>query len=297
MQPTQNSVRHFTTNNNLTMLWEVLLDELHISQSPNSQSVVQNIKTVFDSNINMFKIKANPNYGLMNLNKQFLNQVLIAVNHLFPNLKQEQQIKLINISDEVLDEPYKVEDIHNARQTNFEKQVTNKRLEFENSINMKKPPVIDFTDKAEPEIKITEMEALIAETMAKRKFDIEQIQNVNPNTYIPVSEKPINDKSVKKVSFDENKNITLQIDEYQIVTINDNKNYEQPSQLDTNSIFSKLKKTNTRTESEAQPPDEFNKRMNERMNDIETKLDYLVSMIQRMTSDLQVIIKSSNNTA
>jgi len=221
-----NPISNFTNSKNLTMLWDVLLDELHIN--PNSTTVVQNIKTVFDSNINMFKIKANPNYGLMNLNKQFLNQVLIAVNHLFPNLKQEQQIKLINISDEVLDEPYKVEDIHNARQNNFEKQVTNKRLEFENSINIKKPTPVDFSDKVEPEIKITEMEALISETMARRKFDIEQIQN---NTTIQNTNTNTN-KPVKKVSFNENDNLTLHINEYQ----NEN-------ELESNNIFSKLKKT------------------------------------------------------
>lgn len=299
MQSTQNSVKHFTTNNNLTMLWEVLLDELHIN--PNS-SAIQNIKTVFDGNISLFTTRANPNAGIMNLNKQFLNQVLIAVNQLFPNLKQEQQVKLINISDEVLEEPYKVEDIHNARQTNFEKQVTNKRLEFESSINVKKPPTVDFTDKVEPEIKITEMEALIAETMAKRKFDIDQIQNVNTRLSL-VNDKPISDKSVKKVSFDENKNITLQIDEYQVVTNNDNKNNEPPSYLDTNSIFSKLKKTtvikseNTLENNQTSSQHDLINKMNERMNDIEAKIDNVVSMIQKMTSDIHLIMNStSNNT-
>ena len=32
-------------------------------------------------------------------------------------------MKRISISNEVSDEPYKVEDIHNARQTDFEKQL------------------------------------------------------------------------------------------------------------------------------------------------------------------------------
>jgi hypothetical protein len=179
MNPTQN-IKNFLNSKNVSMLWEVLLDELNIN--PNSSAILQNIKTVFDGNISLFTTKANPNMGLMNLNKLFLNQVLIAVNQLFPNLKQEQQqMKLINISDEVIGEPYKVEDIHNARQTDFDKQVTDKRAEFENSINMKKPQPVDFSDKVEPEMKIMEMEALIAETMAKRKFDIEQIQGLNAN--------------------------------------------------------------------------------------------------------------------
>ena len=160
-------VQQFTTSKNLTMLWDVLLDELHIDIE--HKQIIHNIKTVFDGNISLFTTRANPNTGLMNLNKQFLNQVLIAVNQLFPNLKQEQQMKRISISNEVLDEPYKVEDIHNARQTDFEKQVINKRNEFDNSINVKKPKPVDFSDKTDSNIKITEMEALIAETVANRK--------------------------------------------------------------------------------------------------------------------------------
>ena len=282
MQSTQNSLKHFTTNKNLTMLWEVLLDELHINKSPNSSAIVQNIQTVFDGNISLFTTRANPNAGIMNLNKQFLNQVLIAVNQLFPNLKQEQQIKLINISDEVLEEPYKVEDIHSARQTNFEKQVSNKRLEFESSINVKKPPVVDFKDKTEPEIKITEMEALIAETMAKRKFDIDQIQNVNTNTKASL---------VKKVSFDENKNITLQIEEFQ--------NENQIDQLDTYNIFSKLKKTvNKETNIINHDVNDNNKdisQINIRINELNNKIDTILKMIEHVSIDLQKLMETNKD--
>ena len=215
------SIQHFTNGKNLSMLWELLLDELQINL--NSTTIVQNIKTVFDGNINLFKTRANPNAGLMNLNKQFLNQLLIAVNQLFPNLKQEQQLlqqqqqmKRINISEEVLlDEPYKVEDIHNARQTDFEKQFINKRNEFEKTINAKKPQPIDFSDKVEPDSKITEMELLIAETVSKRKYEIEQLQwmpssqtKLDVNLQTKSETKSINKKPEKKtdktVSFNDN---------------------------------------------------------------------------------------------
>jgi predicted DNA-binding protein (UPF0251 family) len=112
---------------------------------------------------------------LVNLNKQFLSQVLIAVNRLFPNLKQEQEFKRIQISSEEVS-PYKIEDIRDARQDNFEKQLHLKRSEFENAINANKPKEIDFSEKIDDD-KIREMDTLIAETVARRKFDIEQIQN------------------------------------------------------------------------------------------------------------------------
>lgn len=263
------SIQHFTNGKNLSMLWELLLDELQIN--PNSTTIVQNIKTVFDGNINLFKTRANPNAGLMNLNKQFLNQLLIAVNQLFPNLKQEQQLlqqqqqmKRINISEEVLDEPYKVEDIHNARQTDFEKQFLNKRNEFEKTINAKKPQPIDFSDKVEPDSKITEMESLIAETMAKRKYEIEQLQGIpssqtkldvnldaklDVNLQIKSETKSINKKTEKTVSFDDN--VTYKdIDNY-----NDNENKEENEEniINMNNIFSKLKKNQITSYSHSEP--------------------------------------------
>ena len=260
----------FNTKKNIELLWEVLLDELNIN--PNSSTILQNIKTVFDGNISLFTTKANPNMGLMNLNKLFLNQVLIAVNQLFPNLKQEQQMKLINISDEVIGEPYKVEDIHNARQTDFEKQVADKRNEFESSINQKKPQPVDFSDKVEPEMKIMEMEALIAETMAKRKFDIEQIQGLNSNansnsnslinTSINVKKTPsLQTKTEKTVSF--NDNVTLHIDDYDYENVNNINNIKPDIQT---SIFNKLKKTTPDTN----------------LSELNNKIDTLVTMMEKI---------------
>jgi predicted DNA-binding protein (UPF0251 family) len=154
-----------------------LLDELHID--PNNKPIVTNIRTVFESNIQPFtkntSANMNGNMQLVNLNKQFLSQVLIAVNRLFPNLKQEQEFKRIQISSEEVS-PYKIEDIRDARQDNFEKQLHLKRSEFENAINANKPKEIDFSEKIDDD-KIREMDTLIAETVARRKFDIEQIQN------------------------------------------------------------------------------------------------------------------------
>ena len=256
------NIKNFLNNKNVIMLWEVLLDELHIN--PNSSTVVQNIKTVFDGNISLFTTRANPTAGLMNMNKLFLNQVLIAVNQLFPNLKQEQQMKLINISEEIIGEPYKVEDIHNARQTDFEKQVSDKRNEFESSINLKKPQPVDFSDKVEPEMKIMEMEALIAETMAKRKFDIEQIRGTNPVTNANTNTVT---KPEKSVSF--NDNVTLHVDDYESINLTETSKIET---IETSNIFNKLKKTSsygTMT-------------VDTKISELNNKLDSLVIMMQKI---------------
>jgi hypothetical protein len=169
------NISKFLNKQNIKLLWDVLLDELQIDI--NNKTIVTNIRTVFESNINPFTSNANkiPHLMLVELNKQFLSQVVIAVNRLFPNLKKEKEFKLINITSEEIVEPYKVEDIHSARQDNFEKQVLRKRLEFEKSINLNKPPQLDFSEKMD-DGKIKEMDSLIAETIARRNFDIEQFQ-------------------------------------------------------------------------------------------------------------------------
>ena len=283
------SIQHFVNLKNLSMLWEVLLDELHIN-TPNSGPIVQNIKTVFDGNVNLFKTRANPNMGLMNMNKQFLNQLLIAVNQLFPNLKKEQlqqeQMKRINISDELLtlDEPYKVEDIQNARQSDFEKQLMSKRTEFENSINGKKPKPIDFSDKVEPELKITEMEALISETMAKRKFDIEQIQGQNHSQETEI--KPSTKKSDKTVTFDDN---IRHINDYNETFVAAQEENEE-NIINTNNIFNKLKKNKpeviTQPLLEKVNNSQEIQMLEKKIDNLSVKIDAVITMIKRIDTKL-----------
>lgn len=166
----------FKQRDNLLLLWEVLLDELNI-QNDNSQ-LISNLRKIFDSNITPFVNKANPQSNLVELNKLFLKQVSTAINRLMPGLKEKQNIKKITISDEEIQQPYTIEDIHSFRQTEFEKKLEQQKKEFDNAINPKKPKEVDFTYN-EKETKITEMEHLIADTIARRNYEIEQIQSAN----------------------------------------------------------------------------------------------------------------------
>lgn len=171
-----NNLTQFRQRENLLLLWEVLLDELNI-QNDNPQ-VISNVKKIFDSNITPFISKATPQSNLIELNKLFLKQVTAAINRLMPGITQRQNIKKITIMDEEVPQPYTIEDIHSFRQTEFEKKLEEQKREFDNAINPKKPTEVDFTYK-EKEIKITEMEHLIADTIARRKYELEEIQHNN----------------------------------------------------------------------------------------------------------------------
>ena len=187
---------------NINLLWDVLLDELCINTS--NKTLVTNIKTVFESNIKLFTARCNPKTHIMELNKQFLSQVVFAVNRLFPNLNkqnQEQNIKKINITNEESSEPYKIEDIHLSRQTEFEKGVERKRMELENYMTPQKPKELDFS-YGDLDGKITEMDSLISEKMVQRNLDIEQLynsSNIDPETWLKPKETSVKTEKINRL--------------------------------------------------------------------------------------------------
>jgi hypothetical protein len=237
-----NSVK-FTDKENINMLWDVLLDELYLTNS--NKNLVNNVRIIFDSNINPFLSKANPKNNMMVLNKQFLSQVLLAVNKLMPNLK-DNQMKKITIYPEEMSEPYKIEDLQASRQQEFEKAFEQKRIEMENYMTPQKPKNVDFSDKVVDE-KIKSMDYLVSEKMAQRNLELETLQNSQYNTDSNwVLENNTNNNNnnntnnnnnnrLKYLSIDSNNNVSLSINEKpRKVTWND--------QQTTTSIFNKLKK-------------------------------------------------------
>lgn len=248
----------------MNLLWDVLLDELHINT--NNKSVITNVKAVFEGNIKPFTSKSNPKSPIMELNKQFLSQVVLAVNRLFPNFtfvsesKQEQNIKRITITNEDVSEPYKIEDIHASRQSDFEKELERKRMDLDNYMTPQKPRELDFSDRG-LDGKITAMDSLVAEKMAQRNLEVEQFQSshhntsgVDPEKWLKSSETSVkgektnpfqnqnqNQNRLKHINIDNNNNISLTIQENKTpkkVSWDDNNITEEP----IINIFQKLKK-------------------------------------------------------
>jgi predicted DNA-binding protein (UPF0251 family) len=221
---------------------------------------------------------------LVNLNKQFLSQVLIAVNRLFPNLKQEQDFKRIQISSEEVS-PYKIEDIREVRQDNFEKQVSIKRADFENYINLNKPKELDFSEKIDDD-KITEMDTLIAETVARRKFDIEQIQNT------VVTEDPENWLQPQKIT---NTNINTNVKEVPNPDLSIYRKLKL-KQINENTVISA--NTNTNQKKNVSWDDEKTSNISlliEEIQEIPTdKVDILMNKVDILIDLMTKLIKQSN---
>ena len=317
-----NDFSQFTNSHNLDLLWEVLLDELNINIE--NKNLLSNIRLVFESNLKLFTSRSNPNTNIINLNKQFLSQLLIAVNKLFPNFssiqKADPNVKRINITNEDILEPYKIEDIQSARKSDFDKELEIKKMELENYLTPVKPKELDFSDKnLDAIIPSGGMDSLLADKMAERNFDIENIQhasfntsNINLEQWLKPKETSVNsekkeqrqmelnNKNPKKVSWNEtvNSNISLKI--------------EETSTLD---IFQKLKKNNlentSQTESKYQVqntnplPDQVevfknesniknqinqnvpiipNAEMIKQLNEMNKKIDNLYEIISKLTN-------------
>ena len=152
----------FLSKENIEILWDVLLEEPIIKNTNKTKQ--QQIYLAFYANVSIFFERERGNFlDLISLNKKFLGQMLKVLR----NEKQDKQDKYEKHDKNL----YKVEDIQNARQDIFEKELAKKKADFESSILVKKPPVPNFTEKVEQD-KIQGMEELIARTVAQRNFDI-----------------------------------------------------------------------------------------------------------------------------
>jgi hypothetical protein len=155
----------------------------------------------------------------------------MAVNKLFP---KEQNFKRITISNEEIQEPYKIEDIHSSRQNDFDKEFEKKRIELENYMTPQKPLELDFSDNINiNNEKIKAMDILIAEKMAQRNLDLNLlVPNNNQNNQNNVENwlNPI-ETSIKIEKHDSLKKVSWAKEE--INNTNNNTN---------NNIFDRLKK-------------------------------------------------------
>lgn len=242
------SIVQFKTTQNLSLLWDVFLDELQVSHT--NKELMANIRSVFESNIGPFTARANQNASIMELNKQFLKQIVLAVNRLFPYLKQ---MKKITITDEEVSSPYKIEDIHASRQSDFEREVEKKQMEMDSYLTLKKPHQVNFSDNNYDE-KIGSMELLISEKIAQRNLEIlppiqetdqwlqpketsvktEKMFNYDSNNNNTNNNNPNNNNSnnkLKHINIDTNNNVVLK-----------EKKVTWTDEEATNNIFQKLKK-------------------------------------------------------
>jgi hypothetical protein len=231
------SINKFLEQENMQLLWEVLIDEPLIKELCNSDVKMKNLMHIFESNIkDFFSIEKNNCNNLMELNKKY---ILLIINYLMKvgsnanaattptnTLKTDNTLQYRKITihpEETVKESITYEDIHNDRMTLFEKELNKKQNEFTNAMALPIPPVPNFSDN--PDQPFNEIESEIKRIQEQRNYDIEIIANTNNNNNLSVDQnwlKPQetsikneklfvnlgkNDKSIKKhISWEDDQN-------------------------------------------------------------------------------------------
>ncbi len=290
---------NFLSQNNAQLLWEVLLEDPNVNKA--NPQIINKFMEVFKTNLfTFYNTDKNRTNDLVNMNKSFLKSIIPVFNKYSQTNQPQQEFKKIKIGEDIQDF-YKIEDIRDQRQNNFEKELSLKINDFENLIKPKMPPPIDFSDKKEDE-KINNINLLIEETIAKRNYDIQQIQNSMMNTG-DKSEDWLKSQntSIKadKMQFDDvREKKTLTWDEDNIRNINNDKFYDNNQNIASNSkyqnqeesiFFSKLKKIpNNEVVSDVETEQikllkELHEKIDNMKIDFENKLNIILNYIENQS--------------
>jgi len=276
------SINYFLEQDNIQMLWEVLIDEPLIKQYCNTEVKMKELMRIFESNIkDFFMIEKNNCNNLIELNKKY---VLLIINYVVKTTTNNSNIQTSSSAtssqyrkikihpEETSKQSITFEDIQNDRMTLFEKELNKKQEEFTNSMALPVPPVPNFSDALDQPI--SEIELEIKRIQEQRNYDIEIINNTNKNSNTSVDEnwlKP-QETSIKNEKLMKLANVNLNSKH---ITWED-----EEIQNEANNIFGKLKKiTNTNTNTTS---DNFQLQIDEIKKEISTLNEKLDLILQKL---------------
>jgi hypothetical protein len=231
------SINNFLTKENVNTLWDVISDEEIFKFL--SRDIQANVGNLFSTNIKGFfeteRVKTN---NLVEINKKYILLILNYIKKNYPH--QPSKIKILE--EPVVKELITYEELHTERKTHFEKDLQQRKQEFEDTMSIKAPPVPEFADKFTDK-PIGEMDKIIKEMTSKRNYEVEQFNrnyqtdinqvtnwlkpqdtSIKSEKFVPPTkqeeqpsqstrfkylnaeeqEKPENKKTLKKVSWNEN---------------------------------------------------------------------------------------------
>lgn len=253
----------FLSRENVDMLVEILLDDKPNKTQGDINQIIQEINVFRNTHLNSSAVS---NVSLLELNQQFLKRMIshslqspsnshssnshssntlqspisnnanmsLQTSGHNPSLQSpNMSLQSPNTSLQSPNSSYRNEDLKAERLDFFDKQLNQKRQEFESAITLKKPVPPIFEDSKMLDKPISNMEELIAQTMAQRNFDISNISSPQSSDWLsPVS-------TSVKVEKQELNGQDAKEKEKEKKTIS----FEEPPT--TNSIFARLKTNNS----------------------------------------------------
>lgn len=179
----QPNVTFFLNNENVKVLWDVVIDEDIVKRQ--SREFQENILNLFRSNIKGFyDVESKKTNNLVDMNKKYILLILNHANKQIAQIAQNSkpEYRKIKILDELpqkkVNELITYEEIHNDKRSQFDKDLNRRQEEFTNAMALPVPPVPKFTDNLE-DGPITEIEKAIKELTSQRNYDVEQINKSN----------------------------------------------------------------------------------------------------------------------
>lgn len=188
----------FTTNENKALLWSVLHGGGKFVGIPDKH--LHNIQEMFEITIREMSEhyrRLNQPTDLNTMNKEAVvvickkieivkqqSQSQQQIQHNFP--QQNSQIHQIYQKKQQqipqLETIYRAEDLQKERKNAFQNELKKKEEEMSSILKLKKPEEINFTDDVYDKPIGEDMERLLAEALASRERELEQIKNVSFTT-------------------------------------------------------------------------------------------------------------------
>ena len=272
----------FTSTENKGLLWSVLHGGGKFDGVPDA--ALKKVQVMFETTINEMNEtfqKMNQSVDLNIMNKEAVYVICNKLNALVinetmntnPNPNSIDQKKQQQIPQ--LETIYRAEDIQKERQSAFNMELKKKEEEMSSIIKLRKPDEIKFSDDNYDKPIGDDMERLLAETLASRERELDQITKgkedkdiaekwINPNsTTLAASSNNQNNQNndadrKKKVSFNhiqiEHEHVDEHVDEDVYKSRYEAAAAAVPPSVNTtleiNTLFNKFKKINTTTNSQ-----------------------------------------------
>ena len=273
----------FLNQENVQMLWELLLDSL-----PNNQINISQVQTLFLNNVKQFGEAEKHNItpaNLVSANKHFLKNMVSLINRQSSN----------NIDNNNL--TYLAKDIQAQRQNQFDLQMAQRKQEFDSLLTVKKPPVPNFADDidlANEKLSADSIKQMINQTVSQRNYELAN-DSTNTNNKVNIFDKISSKQAFKQIKID-NQDLSNNIINESVIDLNNNEKKKQVSwseNLENNSnnisfnILDKLKKVNNDNNdiiNETNYKEEFVS-LNFKIDELTNKLNLILELLQTNKSD------------
>lgn len=254
----------FTSSENKGLLWSVLHGGGRFNGVPDAS--LKKVQVMFETTLNEMNEtfqKTNQSIDLSVMNKEAVYAICKKLDNLMAeenkkstiDQKKQQQIPQ-------LETVYRAEDIQKERQSAFNMELKKKEEEMSSIIKLKKPDEIKFLDDVYDKPIGNDMERLLAETLASRERELEQLNNLTGKEDKILAEKWINPnpnkdstspnlnyvndslEKKKKVSF----NVETEPEDEPVSSLSSTTMTEPESTetaLELNTLMNKFKKINT----------------------------------------------------